>query len=156
VRARAFALALLSCAPSPHVAMHAAEMTEWQARCLEQAAEKWNRILIYPVRLDGGPWTLRIVDPPGRVEHGWVGQVDRSERVIFLSPNLDERRFLSAALHELGHVSGLHHIAGPGVMNPNVGETEFSAGDFEECQRVGACELSAIDAEKMRMVSPWR
>lgn len=43
-------------------------------------------------------------------------------------------------LHEFGHVAGLGHHEGPGVMSAEGAGWVWTAKDEAECQRVGVCE----------------
>lgn len=147
----ALILACVGCSYVPPRAFVTDGFTRSQHEALERAASKWNGVLRQPLSLEGGSWTIVPQTPPDFESKGYVGETVHGTRTIYLAPWLDEERFYVIALHELGHVAGLHHIAGSGVMNPNGYAVEFTPGDIEECQRVGACGLSEIDAAKCRL-----
>lgn len=77
------------------------------------------------------------------------GYWDPVERRVYIAPNLIARSVYDVASHELGHMYGMQHHAGPGVMgrcpigaahlNRGCGH-DWTAEDTTECMRVGLCQ----------------
>lgn len=131
---------------APHFAV-AAEFSPDERAEITRAAAKWNTIVRVPVSVDGGSWRIIKANPP-TPDPRYVGWTDTPSHTIWIRPGVG---VYAVILHELGHAQGLHHVAGPGVMNPNVGAVEFSPGDMEECRKAGACGMSDLEAAKCRL-----
>lgn len=129
-----------------------AEFTPAQREAIAKAAAKWNTITMRPIVLKGGGhWRVFLGSPKEVVADGYVGwTISGSRHEIWIKPGLSEETFYATILHELGHALGLHHVQGKAVMNPTVGQTEFTEADLEECRNAFACDLSEEDKAKLR------
>jgi hypothetical protein len=138
--------------PDPRVAV-GEDFDAGEQAIIERAAAKWNSVVRKPIDVSGFYATWRLIKDytPEMQDKQFVGLTTYGTRTIRIKPGLSESSFYSTVLHELGHAQGLHHIAGPGVMNPNVGATEFTPGDIEECQAEGVCGYSPVEAAKLRL-----
>lgn len=111
-----------------------------QAQEIHSAAEAWNeRTMAKLVDVsdvtgrDLGEWYILPSTPPG----GWQGYSMGKRKLVRLDPTMP---VYPTALHELGHVLGLKHVA-RGVMDPARQTVVFSWEDTLECERVEACQV---------------
>jgi hypothetical protein len=108
--------------------------TEVRKDGIRRAAVEWKTIATRQIRiLDKGDWLV----VPAEVPKG-LGYAQSGRHLIRISPETPDDQVYAVALHEFGHALGLQHVK-PGVMDPDVQTIEFSAEDFAECRRVGAC-----------------
>lgn len=121
---------------------------------LHEEAEQWNIFTeVEPsqkITLNGGEWRLGFDPAP---PEGYLGWTTADDHLIRFARGQEELEYRHTALHELGHVMGLHHLQDPhSVMYPSHGPIVFSWCDRVECERVGAClhitEFSADDCPR--------
>lgn len=142
------ALGLAACATSRAITIDPACADPDHAE-IRRAIRQWNDILREPLREDllATSWLVTRSPPP---DPRFTSQTSHATHVIYIAPDAGREYTYALILHELGHVVGLRHIQGVGVMNPSVraDQTYFTPADLEECRRVGACALTSVEREQ--------